>query len=308
MSVIVPWPGNDAVAQGMANALACPVLRVESRRFPDGEMYVRLHGACTGHAAAVVASLDRPDEKTPGLLFLADALRDAGAESVGLVAPYLAYLRQDTRFSPGEAVSSRTFAKVISHSFDWLVTVDPHLHRYASLSDVYSIPTTVVHAAGAVAAWIAEHIHTPILIGPDSESAQWVSDIAARIGVPWLVLEKVRHGDRDVVVSIPDASKLPGRTPVLVDDILSSGRTMIAAASQLRSLGAGDVVCIGVHAILGGDAEAAMKDAGVGRIVTCNTIAHPTNGIELTRAIAVATAPFLGTDRPGRQVRPAAEE
>lgn len=294
MSVIVPWPGNDAVAQGMANILACPMLSVETRRFPDGEMYVRVNGTCAGHAAAVVASLDRPDQKTPGLLFLADALRDAGAASVGLVAPYLAYLRQDTQFAPGEAVSSRTFAKVVSRSFNWLVTVDPHLHRYASLSDVYSIPATVVHAAGAVAAWIAEHVHTPVLIGPDSESAQWVSDIATRVGAPWLVLEKVRHGDRDVEVSILDASKLRGRTPVLVDDILSSGRTMIAAARQLRSLGAGDVVCIGVHAILGGDAEAAMKEAGIRRIVTCNTIAHPTNSIELTDAIANAVAVCLG--------------
>jgi ribose-phosphate pyrophosphokinase len=293
MSALIAWPGNEALAGALARRLGGAMLEVQTRRFPDGETYVRFLGDCRGQSVAMVAALDRPDEKTPGLLFLAQALRDEGATRVGLVAPYLAYLRQDTRFRPGEAVSSKSYARLLSGAFDWLVTVDPHLHRYRSLSEVYSIPTTVVHAAPAIAAWVAANVKAPVLIGPDSESAQWVSDIARRTGAPWLVLDKTRHGDRDVQVSIPDPEKIQGRTPVLADDILSSGRTMIAAAKQLRSLGAADIVCIGVHPILGGDAQAAMQAAGISNVITCNSVAHPTNGIDLAASLAEAAAPHM---------------
>lgn len=288
MRTLVAWPDSQALAGGLAAALGCETLALETRRFPDEELYLCVTGDARDRHAVVVASLDRPDLKFPGLLFLADLLRHEGALSVGLAAPYLAYLRQDTQFQPGEAVTSRTFARMISGSFDWLITVDPHLHRYQSLGEIYSIPNRVLHAAPAVADWIGCNAPAPVLIGPDSESAQWVSDIASRIGAPWLTLEKKRHGDRSVEVSIPNPARLTGRTPVLVDDILSSGRTMIAAARRLVALGHHEITCIGVHAILAGDARAAMHDAGIHRIVTCNTIADPTNQIDLTADLAAA--------------------
>jgi len=300
MTALITWPGNEAFARGLATRLGSSMLPLVLRRFPDGEAYIRFEGDCRSQPVAIVASLDRPDEKTPGLLFLADALRDEGATSVGLIAPYLGYLRQDARFQPGEAVSSKTYARVLSGAFNWLVTVDPHLHRNRSLSEVYTIPARVVHAAPAIAAWVAANVKAPALIGPDSESAQWVSDIAARIAAPWLVLDKTRRGDRDVEVSIPDPTKLKGHTPVLVDDILSSGRTMIAAAKQFRALGAANVIGIGVHAILGGDALTALHAAGISKVVTCNTITHPTNGIDLTDLVAE-----VHEFRPARAQRPA---
>jgi ribose-phosphate pyrophosphokinase len=293
MTAIVAWPGNEDLADRLAAALGCNLLELETRRFPDGETYVRVRSGCRGMRVAVVASLDRPDEKTPGLLFLADALRAAGAAKVGLVAPYLAYLRQDVQFHPGEAVSSRTYARLLSSGFDWLVTVDPHLHRYGSLSEIYTIPTKVVHAAPAIAGWISKHVKAPALIGPDAESEQWITDIAGRCNAPWLVLEKKRLGDTNVKVSVPDPAQLRNRTPVLVDDILSSGRTMIAAGGQLRELGISGITCIGVHPILGGDALAAMKGAGIQQVVSCNTIRHATNEIDLSPLLKEAVTRFL---------------
>jgi ribose-phosphate pyrophosphokinase len=293
MTAIVAWPANEKLANDLAAALGCNLLDLETRRFPDAETYVRVRSDCRGLHVAVVASLDRPDEKTPGLLFLADALRAAGAVKVGLVAPYLAYLRQDVQFHSGEAVSSRTYARLLSSAFDWLVTVDPHLHRYRSLSEIYTIPTQVVHAAPAVAEWIAKNVTAPIVIGPDSESEQWVTDVAARCNAPSIVLGKTRLGDKNVKVSVPDPAKLRARTPVLVDDILSSGLTMIAAGRHLRELGISGITCIGVHPILGGDALAAMKDAGIERVVSCNTIRHATNEIDLSALLKEAIARFL---------------
>ena len=278
------WPGNEALAAKLRAAMGASELQLETRHFPDGESYVRIAGECGGEVA-IVCSLDHPDEKTVPLLVLADALRAEGATRVGLIAPYLAYLRQDRQFKPGEAVSSRTFAKMLSAHLDWLVTVDPHLHRYKSLDEIYTIKSRVCHAAPAIAAWIKASIDKPLLIGPDSESAQWVGDIAARIGAPSITLEKTRKGDREVEVSIPHLGKWQSHTPVLADDIISTGRTMLAAVKRLRDEHSIAPICIGVHAIFNGDAHESLVKAGA-RVITCNAIAHPSNGIDLTEVIA----------------------
>lgn len=277
------WPGNEALAAKLRAALGAIELPLETRHFPDGESYVRIAGECGGEVA-IVCSLDYPDEKTVPLLVLADALRAEGATRVGLIAPYLAYLRQDRQFKSGEAVSSRTFAKMLSAHLDWLVTVDPHLHRYKALSEIYSIKTQVCHAAPAIAAWIKANIEKPLLIGPDSESAQWVGDIAARIGAPSITLEKTRKGDRDVEVSVPHIEKWQDHTPVLADDIISTGKTMLAAVKRLRDEHAKKPICIGVHAIFAGDAYEGLLKIGA-RVITCNAIAHASNGIDLTEVI-----------------------
>src|SRR3569832_2014110 len=99
-------------------------------------------------------------------------------------------MRQDVRFHPGEAVRSRTFARLLSSSFDGLVTVDPHLHRWHSLSQLYPIASRVVPAAPAIAEWIRANVADPIVVGPDAESAQWVAEVARLVGVPHLVMEK----------------------------------------------------------------------------------------------------------------------
>lgn len=116
-------------------------------------------GEVQGCHIALVAQLPDPDRSIPSLLFLAHALRDLGAARVGLVAPYLPYMRQHARFKPGEAITSVAFAKIISAAFDWLVTVDPHLHRRASLDEIYTIPSEVVPSAPAIAVLVqAAHL------------------------------------------------------------------------------------------------------------------------------------------------------
>jgi ribose-phosphate pyrophosphokinase len=144
---------------------------------------VRVEAPVEGRYALIACTLDRPDDKLVPLLLLAAAVRETGARSVGLVAPYLAYMRQDRRFQPGEPISARHVAAWISRHVDWLVTVDPHLHRIADLSQVYSVPARVVHAADSVAAWVRAEVRKPVLIGPDEESAQWVGDVARRAGL-----------------------------------------------------------------------------------------------------------------------------
>src|SRR3546814_132322 len=157
MRVIFAMPGNEAFAQALAEAGGFELGVLETRRFPDGESYVRLLTDVTDKCVDLVCTLARPDEGFLSLVFAADAARDLGVREVTLVAPYLSYMRQDRRFQLGEAVSSKSFARLVSATFDRLVTVDPHLHRYPALSTLYTIPDITLHAAPALADLIAAH-------------------------------------------------------------------------------------------------------------------------------------------------------
>ena len=305
--LVFALPGNDIAAGRLARALGGEVGALTVHEFPDGETYVRVDTSPTARDVVIVATLRHPNAVLPSLVFLADVLRDLGAAHVGLVAPYLAYMRQDTRFRPGEAITSRSFAALVERSVQWLVTVDPHLHRFASLSELYAIPTQGVHAAADLGAWIAANVTSPFVIGPDAESRQWVDGIAAAAHAPSTVLVKTRRGDTDVVESIPNIDDRRSCTPVLVDDIISTGRTMIAAIGHLREQGAAAPVCVAVHAVFAGESYSDLARSGASQIVTTNSIVHASNLIDVIPSIAAAVrrqlATFTESTAPGA-VRP----
>jgi ribose-phosphate pyrophosphokinase len=290
--LIVPLPGNEARASRMAEGLGGELGGLETRSFPDGETYLRFRTDPRGRDLVLMCSLDRPDPKFLPLAFAADAGRDLGAARVGLVAPYLAYMRQDKRFQAGEAVTSISFARLLSSTLDWLVTVDPHLHRYRTLDAIYAVPTRVVHAAPLIGDWIAQHVPAPFVVGPDSESEQWVAAVAARAGAPYRVLRKERRGDRQVEITLPDLHAFREQTPVLVDDIVSSGRTMIETARHLREQGMPAPICIAVHALFSPEAHQALLEL-TSRIISTNTVAHETNAIDLSGLLVEQVADLL---------------
>ncbi len=277
-----------ALAGGLVERCGFAAGTIEQRRFPDGESYVRLAGDVDGRTVVLVATLDHPDEHVPALVLAAATCRELGARRVVLVAPYLPYMRQDRRFRDGEAIAARVFVTLLSSYVDALVTVAPHLHRIADLSDVCPVPSFVASADGAIAAWISRNIAAPILVGPDEESAQWVSAVAEGCSAPWTCLRKERSGDRRVAIERPVGFSLQGRTPVLVDDIVSTATTMAHAVRLLREDGASAPVCVAIHALFAEGAAEALVEAGAGRIVTCDTVAHATNAITVLPGLAEA--------------------
>tara|TARA_R110000782_G_scaffold73479_4_gene147013 strand:- start:5565 stop:6473 length:909 start_codon:yes stop_codon:yes gene_type:complete len=291
--LLVPLQDTAQISGPLARALDAETADIDLRRFPDGETYLRFDTLPEGRDVILLAGLADPDAKTPALLFAAQTARSLGAASVGLIAPYLPYMRQDKMFQPGEAVTSVHFAKWLSSCVDWVVTIDPHLHRWKALSDIYSIPSVAAHAAPAMAAWIRNHVDHPLLIGPDAESEQWVSDIAARAGVDHIVLTKTRHGDRDVNIALPDLERWRHHTPVIVDDTISTASTMIAVTRQIVDQGLRPPICCAVHGIFADGAHQALLEAGAARIVTSNTISHPSNGIDVSGILADATTGLL---------------
>jgi len=285
--------GSDPFVNEFAKELKLDKGHLIQRQFPDGESYLRYEASLKGRKVIIVDTFDHPNEKILPLIFAGETAKELGATEVGLVAPYLAYMRQDTRFHPGEAITSTYFAKLISKTFDWMITVDPHLHRHHSLNEIYSIPTQVVSAAPVIASWIRRHIEKAVLIGPDEESKQWVSQIAEVAHIPFTVLKKVRLGDHHVKVSIPALGDFSSHVPVLVDDIVSTGQTMIETLRHFQSLETKPPVCIIVHPIFAGITTQTLAEAGAEQIASCNTILHDSNQLDLSQSLIQALKDFL---------------
>tara|TARA_R110002096_G_scaffold201392_20_gene385969 strand:- start:5595 stop:6491 length:897 start_codon:yes stop_codon:yes gene_type:complete len=286
---IIAWPGMMPLATELAPLLGAEPFEMAWRHFPDGESLVTLPPEIAGRDVAFLATLRDPDRMALPLRFAAATARSFCAKSVGLIAPYLAYMRQDKRFHPGEAVSAPLFAAFLADSFDWLATVDPHLHRNPELSRLFTIPAAHAAAAPVIAGWINENIPDAVLLGPDSESQQWVAEVARLARRPYEVLHKIRHGDRAVDISLPDSDTLRAGTPVILDDIASSGQTLVRTLAHLRVLDTRPAVCVVIHAVFAGSAFKDILAAGAARIVTTNSIPHDSNGISIAPLLAKVT-------------------
>lgn len=286
------FPDALGIAGRLARSLRRPCRPIDLHRFPDGESLVRVDHR-PGADAVLVRSLDDPNARLVEVVLAADALRRAGARRVVLVAPYLAYMRQDAVFAPGQPISQRAIGALLGGSVDAVLTVEAHLHRVRRLAEVFPVPARSVPAAPAIARWLRGHAPGAIVVGPDEESEPWVRAIAAAAGVPFVVGRKRRRGDRDVRVQLPTGAR--GAHAVIVDDIASSGRTIAEAAVGLRRAGFARVDAVVVHAILARGAIASLREAGVRRLVSCDTIPHPSNAIP----VAGLLAPLLRALPPG---------
>ncbi|MCS5711476.1 ribose-phosphate diphosphokinase [Candidatus Berkiella aquae] len=255
------------------------------REFPDQESYIKYDTDVKKRDLVFIVALDKPNSKFLPLIFASQTARELGARSIGLIVPYLPYMRQDKQFLSGEAVTSKYFAKMLSDNIDWLITIDPHLHRYHSLNEIYKIPTTVLHANDLISTWVQQHVSSPLIIGPDSESEQWVATIAKTLNSPYKILEKIRKGDNIVQIKFPNFSDYQDFTPVLVDDIISTGTTMVETITHLKNIKMKVPICIGVHAIFAHHAYENILAAGAKSVITCNTIEHISNAIDVSSLI-----------------------
>jgi len=255
---------------------------VEVHRFPDRETLVRV-APNPGRYAILVRSLDNPDAKLIETIFAADALRRAGSNRVTLVAPYLPYMRQDRVFHPGEPISQRVIGDLLGRCFDAVLTMEPHLHRVKSLTEIVAHARSV-NAAPAIARWIRSK--DCVVVGPDSESGLMAKSVAKILGSGFVVGKKNRIGDRSVSVRFGEMPKV--RRAVIVDDIASSGVTMAAAVRAVREAGIATVDAVIVHAIFAPGAIETIRRAGARRVVSCDTIAHETNAIRTASVFADA--------------------
>lgn len=283
------FPENRTAALALSQQLDIPAHPIEVHKFPDGESRIQIHPA--KGTAIVYMSLDNPNEKLIHLAFVANALRGAGVKRLILVSPYLCYMRQDKAFHPGEAISQHVIGSFLSNYFDRFITVDPHLHRISILQSVF--PDCIAESLSA-AQPISDALSSLskdkkiVFVGPDEESAQWVGAIANTLAQPSVVAIKQRRGDRDISVAFPDHVDFHNVHAIIIDDVISSGTTICRCAESLLVAGAKTVEAVAVHILCKNEDLIAMRNSGVSRILSTDSIVHETNCIPLASLLAAA--------------------
>jgi ribose-phosphate pyrophosphokinase len=283
--MLLHFEDEQDYAARLAAAAGLVLSRIERHRFPDGELKLRLPTPLPSRVA-LLRSLHHPNEKLVELLLAARAARELGATELTLVAPYLAYMRQDTAFAPGEAVSQRIIGGWLAQLFDHVVTIDPHLHRIGTLREVIPVDGAIALSAAPLIG-AALRASCTLILGPDSESEPWVRAAAAAAGRPAAICRKRRCGDREVEVTMPDTD-LAGHHVLVIDDVVSTGRTLAAVTLQALAAGARRVDVAVTHALLVGDAIEVLRAAGVGEFISTDTVPHESNRIATAALVAEA--------------------
>lgn len=270
----------------LAAALGTPDSLIALHEFPDGEVLPTVP-ICDGDTILFYRSLHHMNERLLPLLLTADAYRRAGASRVVLVAPYLGYLRQDAVFRPGQSLSRDVMGRLIGGAFDRVVTAQAHLHRTSSLTKVFGVRGDSLPVAAALAS-IATDEPRSLVVGPDVESGPWVREAAERLNSDWLTFEKQRLDDRTVILTLSAPERIAGRPVLLLDDVCSTGGTLIQALGRLRDAGATRVDIALAHALFDADVERRLRAAGARRIVSTDSVPHPTNALALADLLASA--------------------
>lgn len=285
--MILAFPDYLSQAQRLAARLEVPLAEVTLHHFPDGESLIRLPPSLHGHLI-VCRSLNQPNDKLIELLLCATTARELGAKRLTLVAPYLSYMRQDIANQPGEAVSQRIVGKLLADLFDDVLTVDPHLHRISSLTQAIPIKNAIsLTAADEIGLFLKQQFSHALLLGPDSESEQWVAAIAGNIGFDYAIADKSRLGDKQVEMTLPDRD-FRNQPVIIIDDIASTGRTLAKAAGLLQAAGCMDIHAVVTHALFCDDAYAHILKAGVKTIWSTDSIDHPSSCIRMDKLLANA--------------------
>jgi len=287
-------PSGAAEGRRLAAQLAIPFREIALHRFPDGELRVTV-----GPAAPVViiyGSLDRPNDKLLAILLAAEALRRNGARRLVLVAPYLCYMRQDAAFHEGEAISQRAVGRLLAGTVDRVVTVEAHLHRTPDIGAVFpNIQAQNLSAVPAIAQALRASGFDPttFVVGPDSEARPWVESLAGQLGLASIVGRKIRHDDRSVEIDFGGAA-LERRPVLLVDDIVSSGGTLITCAGALKAAGAGPIDAVITHALYPTELAETFAAAGIRSIRSTFSVPHRTNAIPLDDILVAALVSETG--------------
>lgn len=283
----LPATGSDATR--LASRIGVPAHEIALHQFPDGELRVTAGRAAT--TTIIYAPLDRPNDKLIALQFAAEALRRNGANRLVLIAPYLCYMRQDAAFHQGEAISQKVVGRLIAETVDRVITVDAHLHRTKTIAEVFlGIEADDLSAMPA----IADHLRAngfardTVVVGPDAESEPWVGDLARRLGLAHAVARKTRRSDRSVEIAFAEPKLFAGRPALLVDDIVSSGGTLMTCAQALVAAGASSIDAIITHALFSPELTRDFLRAGIRSIRSTNSMPHPTNAIALDAILADA--------------------
>ena len=287
--IVLGGSSSEKLASSVASELSLTPGKAEIKRFPDGEKYVRVLSEVKDQHVALIQSMHHtPDDFLFELLLLVDTLKDLGAKKVTSFIPYFAYARQDERFKPGEALSFKIVSKLIEAvGTDEIYTIDMHQHRVLKSTDVFRIPSHNLSAMPLLADYVRREgkLHNPLVIGPDAEAEQWAKLASETLGTDYDVFTKKRYAADKVEVS-PRSANAKLRDILIVDDIISTGGTIIEAARILHAQGANQIEVACTHPILATDALTRIKQAGVLNVIGTDTVPGPISYVSVAPLIA----------------------
>ncbi len=259
---------TEVIAKKVAKELNAQFCKINLSKFPDGEFLVKLQNDPKGKTVVIIASLAQdPNNELIETILAAGAARDSGAKKVILFATYLPYMRQDKIFHSYEGVSAKSILTTLSEKFDTVFAIDPHLHRIKSLQDIarncHSVSTI-----NLIADYVKKNLkHDFMLVGPDAESKQWDKSIAQILDKKAVILQKTRFSSEKVSIK---SEPIENKNILIIDDIISTGHTILEAVKIAKKQAAKKVTVIGIHGLLLHDSG--KKIAKVAELVTTNTI------------------------------------
>jgi len=271
---VVGGPCSKDLAGKIAELLSAPMVPARTKRFPDGEFYFKFDEDVSGEDLLIVQSLYPPqDPHLLELFLMLHTARDLGADRIRLFVPYLAYSRQDKRYLEGECLSSKMIGEILEDlGADILYTVDIHNRRVLSM---YKIPTYNLTASGELARYFAEKgLVNPIVVSPDDEeiAIERARYAAETIGAEYDFLEKRRDRYTGEIVTYEKQVDVMDRDAIVIDDIISTGKTAANAVRILKKQGARRVFVGVSHALLLGDAVGLLNEVGVEEIVGTDSV------------------------------------
>ncbi len=276
------------IAKNIAKSLKEDYSEIKFRKFPDGELYIKLQKDVKGkHVILVQSFYGDISDCIMEVIFAANTAKSLGAKKVTLIAPHFPYHRQDKSFHSGESVSIHSMGKLMDRTVDEIVIMDPHLHRIDSLSKIFKIPSVKVTANDTIADYIKKNIKNAAIVGPDWESFKWAEYIGKKIGCEYHILHKKRWSSHKVKIYFRKGVELKGKKVVIIDDIISSGHTILETIKQLRSIGIQDISVICVHGIFAEGCLPKLQKTGA-KILSCNTIPSSVSKIDVSEAFAKA--------------------
>src|SRR3989338_1255660 len=283
--IIIALSHGLHLANGIAKKLKKPYSALEVTHFPDSEIKLRFKADVKGKEVALVQSFyGNVNGCVIETLFAAETAKDLGAKKIILVAPYFPYLRQDKRFNPGECISLQTIAKNINEDFDEVLIIDPHLHREKTLKHIFRIKSRRLTANPLIEGYIENKIKNPVIIGPDWESYKWAQRVAEKIGCDFAIMEKKRYSARKVAVKLNKKIDIKSKNLIFIDDMISTGHTLLEAIKGMKKIGAKKVTCFAVHGILVENALEKLRKAGAD-VITSNTIPNKAARIDVSGLI-----------------------
>jgi ribose-phosphate pyrophosphokinase len=289
---VIATSSSLGLAAKLSRLLSRELLVAEEKVFPDGEKYLRIPKRLEGDVL-LVHSLHQPqDERFVQLLLAVDAAKGAGASRVIVVVPYFAYARQDKRFLEGEPVSVGALLKAVEAAgADALAVVD--IHKPSSLDEWLKIPHFNVLPVGELAGYFRGKLRDPVVLAPDKGALHRAQLAAQALGAEYDYLEKSRDRVTGEVKIAPKSVDVGGRDVLFIDDIISTGSTLVAAAKEVLALGAKRVYAACTHALLVSGALDKLYAAGVEEVVATDTVPSPVSRVSVAEPIAEAVRKLL---------------